>query len=75
MDRIFKPIAIEGAVVELGAAVGVTMLHPDDDVTSFVKRADGYMYLAKQTGERFALVWLGHPGLAHVGRRMVRSRR
>ncbi|MBA9034523.1 hypothetical protein ACU8MP_34050 (plasmid) [Rhizobium leguminosarum] len=40
-----------------------------------MKRADGYMYLAKQTGERLALVWLGHPGLAHVGGRMVRSRR
>ena len=75
MDRIFKPMAIEGAVVELGAAVGVTMLQADDDVTSFVKRADGYMYLAKQTGDRLALVWLGHPGLAQAGGRMVRSRR
>jgi len=75
MDRIFKPMAIEGAVVELGAAVGVTMLQPDDDVTSFMKRADGYMYLAKQTGERLALVWLGHPGIAHPGGRVVRRRR
>jgi len=75
MDRIFKPMAIEGAVVELGAAVGVTMLQADDDVTSFVKRADGYMYLAKQTGDRLALVWLGQPGLAQVGGRMVRRRR
>ena len=69
MDRIFKPMAIEGAVVELGAAVGVTMLQADDDVTSFVKRADGYMYIAKQTGDRLALVWLGQPGLAQVDRR------
>lgn len=75
MDRIFKPMAIEGAVVELGAAVGVTMLQADDDVTSFVKRADGYMYLAKQTGDRLALVWLGQPGLAQVGGRMIRRRR
>ena len=75
MDRIFKPMAIEGAVVELGAAVGVTMLQADDDVTSFVKRADGYMYLAKQTGDRLALVWLGQPGLAQVDGRMVRRRR
>lgn len=62
MDRIFKPMAVDGIVVELGAAVGVTLLQADDTATSFVKRADSYMYLAKQTGERLALVWLGQPG-------------
>jgi len=24
-----------------------------------VKRADNYMYLAKQTGDRLAMIWLG----------------
>jgi GGDEF domain-containing protein len=68
MDRIFKPIAIDGVVTEVGAAVGVTLLQADDTATTFMKRADNYMYLAKQTGERVAVVWLGqannHPGMA-----------
>ncbi len=59
VDRIFKPIAVEGVVVELGAAMGVTLLQPEDDAASFVKRADNYMYLAKQTGDRLAMIWLG----------------
>jgi diguanylate cyclase (GGDEF)-like protein/PAS domain S-box-containing protein len=59
MDRIFKPIAIDGVVTEVGAAVGVTLLQVDDTAATFMKRADNYMYLAKQTGERVAAVWLG----------------
>jgi GGDEF domain-containing protein len=59
LDRIFKPIAIDGVVTEVGAAVGVTLLQADDTAATFVKRADNYMYLAKQTGERVAVVWLG----------------
>ncbi|WP_413709750.1 GGDEF domain-containing protein [Rhizobium sp. Rhizsp82] len=60
-ERIFKPIAIDGAITEVGAAVGVALLEPADTAASFVKRADNYMYLAKQTGERVAVIWLGNP--------------
>jgi diguanylate cyclase (GGDEF)-like protein len=73
MDRIFKPIAVDGAVVEMGAAVGVTLLQADDTATSFVKRADSYMYLAKQTGDRLAMVWLGQPAGYPASGRAVRS--
>jgi diguanylate cyclase (GGDEF)-like protein/PAS domain S-box-containing protein len=61
VERIFKPIAIDGAVTEVGAAVGVALLEAGDTVASFMKRADDYMYLAKQTGERVAVIWLGNP--------------
>ena len=59
MDRVFKPIAIEGKVTFTGAAVGVTFLQADDTVASFVKRADEYMYIAKTTEERVAVVCFG----------------
>ncbi|MDM9624249.1 sensor domain-containing diguanylate cyclase [Rhizobium sp. S96] len=62
IDRIFKPVAVDGIVTEVGAAVGVTLLQQDDDAMSLMKRADSYMYLAKQTGDRIALIWLGQPG-------------
>ena len=71
VDRIFKPIAVEGVVVELGAAMGVTLLQPEDDAASFVKRADNYMYLAKQTGDRLAMIWLGKAGGIEVSARLV----
>jgi diguanylate cyclase (GGDEF)-like protein/PAS domain S-box-containing protein len=71
VDRIFKPIAVEGVVVELGAAMGVTLLQPEDDAASFVKRADNYMYLAKQTGDRLAMIWLGQPGSTEAIARLV----
>lgn len=74
IDRIFKPIAIEGVVVELGAAMGVTLLQPDDDAASFVKRADGYMYLAKQTGDRLAMVWFGKSDTSEATGWVARSR-
>ncbi len=62
IDRIFKPVAVDGIVTEVGAAVGVTLLQQGDDAVSLMKRADSYMYLAKQTGDRIALIWLGQPG-------------
>ena len=59
MERIFKPIAIDGRVTYTGAAVGVTFLQPDDTAVSFLKRADEYMYLAKTTERRVAVVCFG----------------
>ena len=59
MERIFKPIAIEGRVTDVGAAVGVTFLQTDDTPASFVKRADRYMYMAKTTGQRVVVICLG----------------
>lgn len=59
MERVFKPIAIDGSVTYTGAAVGVTFLQADDTPASFVKRADDFMYIAKTTGERVAVVCFG----------------
>lgn len=58
-ERIFKPIAVEGLVADVGAAVGVAFLQPEDTSISFTKRADSYMYIAKSTRERVAIVALG----------------
>jgi len=51
--------------------MGVTLLQPEDDAASFVKRADNYMYLAKQTGDRLAMIWLGQPGSTEAIARLV----
>ncbi|MBP1859492.1 GGDEF domain-containing protein [Rhizobium herbae] len=59
MERVFKPIAIDGKVTFTGAAVGVTFLQADDTPASFVKRADEYMYIAKTTEQRVAVVCFG----------------
>jgi diguanylate cyclase (GGDEF)-like protein/PAS domain S-box-containing protein len=59
MERVFKPIAIEGLVTYTGAAVGVAFLRAGDGAASFVKRADDFMYIAKTTGERVAVVCFG----------------
>lgn len=59
MERIFKPIPVDGQVTFTGAAVGVTFLRADDTAQSYVKRADEYMYIAKTTGERVAVVCFG----------------
>jgi diguanylate cyclase (GGDEF)-like protein/PAS domain S-box-containing protein len=59
MERVFKPIAIEGKVTYTGAAVGVTFLHADDTVASFIRRADEYMYIAKASEQRVAVVCFG----------------
>ncbi len=59
MERIFKPIAIDGNVTYTGAAVGVTFLQADDTAISFVRRADEYMYVAKTTEQRVAVVCFG----------------
>ena len=59
MERVFKPIAIDGMVTYTGAAIGVAFLQADDGMASFVKRADNYMYIAKTTGERIAVVCFG----------------
>lgn len=62
--RVFKPVPIEGQLADLGAAVGVAFLEQGDDVARLMKRADGYMYIAKATGERIAVVCLGVPQAA-----------
>lgn len=59
MERVFKPIAIDGQVTYVGAAVGATFLQADDTPESYVKRADEYMYMAKATGQRVAVVCFG----------------
>jgi len=59
MERVFKPIAIDGMVTYTGAAVGVTFLQAGDGMASFVKRADDFMYIAKTTTERIAVVCFG----------------
>ena len=59
MDRVFKPIPIGGEVTFTGAAVGVTFLQADDTAQSYVDRADEYMYIAKHTGDRVAVVCFG----------------
>jgi diguanylate cyclase (GGDEF)-like protein/PAS domain S-box-containing protein len=59
MERIFKPIPIGGQVTFTGAAVGVTFLQEDDTAQTYVDRADEYMYIAKTTGERVAVVCFG----------------
>jgi len=55
MDRIFKPIAIEGAVVELGAAVGVS---------HFIREARRRLHVSRQADRRAArtgLAWTSRP--------------
>jgi diguanylate cyclase (GGDEF)-like protein/PAS domain S-box-containing protein len=59
MERVFKPIPVDGKVTYTGAAVGVTFLLAEDTAMSFVKRADEYMYIAKMTEERVAVVCFG----------------
>lgn len=59
MERVFKPIPIDGQVTFTGAAVGVTFLKAEDTPQTYVKRADDYMYLAKATGKRVAVVCFG----------------
>jgi diguanylate cyclase (GGDEF)-like protein/PAS domain S-box-containing protein len=60
MDGIFKPVSVEGQVAEIGASVGIAFLQDDDSALSFIKRADSYMYIAKATRERIAVVSLGN---------------
>ncbi|WP_162241355.1 EAL domain-containing protein [Rhizobium sp. Leaf341] len=59
MERVFKPIPVNGQVTSTGAAVGVTFLQAYDTALSYVERADEYMYIAKATGERVAVVCFG----------------
>lgn len=59
MERIFKPIPIGGQLTFTGAAAGVTFLQVDDTPRSYVDRADEYMYIAKRSGERVAVVCFG----------------
>ena len=59
MERVFKPIPIGGALTFTGAAVGVTFLQAEDTAQSYVERADEYMYIAKNTGDRVAVVCFG----------------
>jgi diguanylate cyclase (GGDEF)-like protein len=59
VERVFKPCPVDGLVADVGAAIGVAFLREDDSAASFTKRADSYMYLAKATGNRIAVVALG----------------
>jgi len=61
MDHVLRPVSIEGELADVGAAVGVAFSRTGDDVASVMKRADGYMYTAKASGERIAIVCLGAP--------------
>ncbi len=79
MERIFKPIPLGGQVTFTGAAVGVTFLQENDTPQSYVERADEYMYIAKTTGERVAVVCFGQflepstlPGRNSTARAMPR---
>jgi diguanylate cyclase (GGDEF)-like protein/PAS domain S-box-containing protein len=56
MQKVFKPISVDGQVTKAGAAVGATFLSHDDTLQSYIKRADRYMYQAKATRERIAVV-------------------
>lgn len=58
-ETVFKPIPVEGRLADVGAAIGLAVLEPDDTIASFTKRADRYMYIAKSTGNRVAVVALG----------------
>nr|WP_172691009.1 EAL domain-containing protein [Agrobacterium larrymoorei]ASK49454.1 ABC transporter permease [Agrobacterium larrymoorei] len=59
MQNIFKAISISEQTVTSGAAVGVTILCETDNAHSVLKRADDYMYIAKSTSQRIAVVYLG----------------
>ena len=59
MERVFKPIPVRGQVTFTGAAVGATFLQAGDDPVSYLDRADEFMYLAKKTGDRVAVVCFG----------------
>lgn len=59
MERVFKPVPVKGQVAFVGAAVGVTFLQIDDTPGSYVDRADEYMYLAKKSGDRIAIMCFG----------------
>lgn len=76
MERVFKPVPIAGTVTFTGAAVGVTFLTANDTAQSYVESADEYMYLAKATGERVAVVCFGQlldPTDANGGRKLARG--
>jgi diguanylate cyclase (GGDEF)-like protein len=62
MNRIFKPVSINGQLADVGAAVGIALLQEGDTGASFTKRADSYMYIAKSTLQRIAVVALGKLG-------------
>lgn len=55
MERVFKPMRIGGKVKFEGAADGATFLHAGD--TARIERADEYMYIAKNTGDRLPSVF------------------
>jgi diguanylate cyclase (GGDEF)-like protein/PAS domain S-box-containing protein len=56
MEKVFKPISVGGQLTKAGAAVGATFLSHDDTIQSYLKRADQFMYQAKATRERIAIV-------------------
>lgn len=56
VERVFKPIEIDGLLTYTGAAVGVALLQDNDNMASFLKRADNFMYIAKSMGERVTVI-------------------
>ena len=52
LERINRPIALRGAVLDISASIGVA-LYPDDeeDADTLLRHADQAMYVAKQSGK------------------------
>ncbi|CUX06919.1 Diguanylate cyclase with PAS/PAC sensor (modular protein) [Agrobacterium fabacearum S56] len=71
MHNVFQSISISGQTVTSGAAVGVTILHNTDDTHSLIKRADDYMYMAKSTCQRIAVVYFGDIGQKFGGNEKI----
>lgn len=59
-EQVFRPIPTEGRLADVGAAVGLAVLEPHDTVNALIKRADRFMYIAKSTGQRVAVVAFNH---------------
>jgi len=50
VEAVRQPIALDAAVVEVGASVGVALTRPGDEVDEVMARADRAMYEAKRAG-------------------------
>jgi diguanylate cyclase (GGDEF)-like protein len=50
VDAVCEPLELHGAVVDVGASVGIALTRPGDDVATVVGRADQAMYVAKRGG-------------------------
>ncbi len=45
-----EPVAFENGTIRISGSVGVTWMHPEDDASALVRRADMALYAAKQAG-------------------------